>query len=77
MVVIGTFAWRSILILRKVPKSDAFVTILVTAVTVATDLATAVIVGVIFASLTYAWHAAKHIKANQPYLKMVKQKSMN
>jgi SulP family sulfate permease len=63
MVVIGTFAWRSILILRKVPKSDAFVTILVTAVTVATDLATAVIVGVIFASLTYAWHAAKHIKA--------------
>ena len=63
MVVIGTFAWRSILILRKVPKTDAFVTILVTAVTVATDLATAVVVGVIFASLTYAWNTAKHIKA--------------
>ena len=64
MVVIGTFAWRSILILRKVPKTDAFVTILVTAVTVATDLATAVVVGVIVASLSYAWNAAKHIKAN-------------
>ena len=62
MVVIGTFAWRSILILRKVPKADAFVTILVTGVTVATDLATAVVVGVIFASVAYAWNTAKHIK---------------
>lgn len=69
MVVIGTFAWRSILILRKVPKTDAFVTILVTAVTVATDLATAVIVGVIVASLSYAWNTAKHIRANSKILK--------
>ena len=69
MVVIGTFAWRSILILRKVPKTDAFVTILVTAVTVATDLATAVVVGVIVASLSYAWNTAKHIRANSKILK--------
>ncbi|MCV6600171.1 MAG: SulP family inorganic anion transporter, partial [Cohaesibacter sp.] len=43
MVVIGTFAWNSLKILHKVPRHDAFVIILVTAVTVATDLAIAVI----------------------------------
>ena len=30
MVVIGTFAWNSLTILRKVPKMDAFVIFLVT-----------------------------------------------
>ncbi|MCI4665375.1 MAG: SulP family inorganic anion transporter [Neomegalonema sp.] len=64
MVVIGTFAWRSLTILRKIPRSDAFVIILVTAVTVASDLAVAVVVGVIVSSLVYAWDAASHIRAN-------------
>jgi len=63
MVVIGTFAWNSLRILRKVPKTDAFVTILVTIVTVATDLATAVIVGVIVSALAYAWQNATRIHA--------------
>jgi SulP family sulfate permease len=63
MVVIGTFAWNSLRILRKVPTTDAFVTILVTIVTVATDLATAVVVGVIVSALAYAWSNATRIHA--------------
>ena len=63
MVVIGTFAWQSIRILRIVPRSDALVILLVTGVTVAEDLATAVVVGVIVAALVYAWNAASRIHA--------------
>lgn len=63
MVVIGTFAWNSLRILRKVPRTDAFVTVLVTIVTVATDLATAVVVGVIVSALAYAWSNATRIHA--------------
>jgi len=61
MVVIGTFEWSSLRILRKIPLSDAFVLILVSAVTVATDLAIAVVVGVIVSALVFAWEHAKHI----------------
>ncbi len=60
MVVIGTFAWSSLKILLRIPKSDAFVIILVTGVTVAEDLAVAVVVGVIVSALVYAWNSAKH-----------------
>ena len=63
MVVIGTFAWNSLTILRKVPATDVFVTFLVTVVTVATDLATAVVVGVIVSALAYAWSNATRIHA--------------
>ncbi len=61
MVVIGTFAWASIRIMKKIPREDAFVIILVTSVTVAHDLAVAVIIGVIVSALVYAWKSAKHI----------------
>jgi SulP family sulfate permease len=63
MVVIGTFAWQSLRILRIIPRADAFVIILVTAVTVAEDLAIAVVVGVIISALVYAWNAASMIHA--------------
>lgn len=63
MVVIGTFAWHSLTILRRVPYTDAFVILLVTVVTVATDLATAVVVGVIVSALAYAWQNAARIHA--------------
>ena len=63
MVVIGTFAWNSLKILFKVPRTDAVVIILVTVVTVATDLATAVVVGVIVSALAYAWQNATRISA--------------
>ena len=61
IVVIGTFEWSSFRVLRKVPRSDALVLLLVSAVTVATDLAVAVVVGVIVSALVFAWEHAKHI----------------
>ncbi len=64
MVVIGTFAWNSITILRRVPRTDAFVILLVTAVTVYEDLAIAVVVGVIVSALAYAWNNAARIHAD-------------
>jgi SulP family sulfate permease len=64
MVVIGTFAWNSLTILRKVPLIDAFVIILVTVVTVMEDLAVAVVVGVIVSALAYAWNNARRIHAS-------------
>ncbi|MEQ6248606.1 SulP family inorganic anion transporter [Sulfitobacter sp. HNIBRBA3233] len=63
MVVIGTFAWNSLTILRKVPLMDAFVIVLVTVVTVYEDLAVAVVVGVIVSALAYAWNNARRIYA--------------
>ncbi len=64
MVVLGTFEWSSFRILNKVPPSDAFIIILVSGVTVAFDLAIAVIVGVIVSALVFAWKHAQHIQAD-------------
>lgn len=61
VVVIGTFSWSSLRIIKKVPISDAMVMILVSAVTVATDLAIAVVVGVIVSALVFAWNTARSI----------------
>ena len=61
IVVIGTFEWSSFRVIRKVPGTDAMILILLSAVTVATDLAIAVIVGVIVSALVFAWEHAKHI----------------
>ncbi|MEJ1487485.1 MAG: SulP family inorganic anion transporter [Candidatus Sedimenticola sp. (ex Thyasira tokunagai)] len=61
MVVIGTFEWSSLRIMGKIPRADAFVLVLVSAVTVATDLAIAVVVGIIVSALVFAWEHAKHI----------------
>lgn len=63
MVVLGTFEWSSLRIIRKIPTSDAFILILVSAVTVIADLAIAVIIGVIVSALVFAWKHAQHIAA--------------
>lgn len=63
MVVIGTFAWQSLTILRRIPLTDALMILLVTVVTVLTDLAIAVVVGVIMSALAYAWNNATRIHA--------------
>ncbi len=62
MVVIATFEWSSLRIMHKIPRSDAFVIILVSAVTVATDLAIAVVVGVIVSALVFAWESARSVR---------------
>jgi sulfate permease, SulP family len=61
MVVLGTFEWTSLRLLGKIPATDIFIIVLVSAVTVATDLAIAVIVGVIVSALVFAWKHAQHI----------------
>jgi sulfate permease, SulP family len=63
MVVIGTFAWQSLTILRRIPLTDALVMMLVTIVTVMTDLAIAVVVGVIVSALAYSWNNATRLHA--------------
>lgn len=65
MMVIETFAWSSFRILRKIPKADAFVLIVVSAVTVFFDLAIAVFVGVIISALVFSWENAKKIRARK------------
>ncbi len=64
MVVLGTFEWSSFRIIGKIPATDAFIIILVSAVTVFADLAIAVIVGVIVSALVFAWKHAQHIEVN-------------
>lgn len=63
MVVIGTFAWESLRLRKKVPKKDIAVIITVTLITVFHDLALAVIVGIIISSLIFAWEKGKKIEA--------------
>jgi len=65
MVVIGTFAWSSFRILNKIPRTDLFVLILVSGLTVLFDLAIAVISGVIVSALVFSWENAKRIRARK------------
>jgi len=61
MVSIGTFEFSSVKRLKHMPKSDAFVLIAVTIITVLEDLAVAVIAGIIISALVFAWEHAKII----------------
>ncbi|MFT6388575.1 MAG: SulP family sulfate permease [Cellvibrionaceae bacterium] len=61
MVVLGTFEWSTLRLLGKIPATDMFIVVLVSAVTVVFDLAIAVIVGVIVSALVFAWKHAQHI----------------
>lgn len=60
MVSIGTFDWRSILDIRKVPLADSLVMITTVVVVVYThDLARGVMVGVIMSALIFGWRMAR------------------
>jgi SulP family sulfate permease len=65
MVVFGTFAWSSFRIINKIPRTDVFVLILVSSMTVFFDLAIAVISGVIVSALVFSWENAKRIRARK------------
>jgi SulP family sulfate permease len=66
MVSVGTFEWASLRTFTKMPKSDIFVMIMVTLVTVFLhNLALAVIIGVVIAALVFAWDNAKRIRARK------------
>lgn len=59
MVSIGTFEWSSFSRLSHMPRTDAFVMVAVTIITVVEDLAIAVIAGVIISALAFAWKHAR------------------
>jgi SulP family sulfate permease len=66
MVAIGTFEWASLRTFKRMPKSDIFVMVTVTAVTaILHNLALAVLIGVIIAALVFAWDNAKRIRARK------------
>ncbi|HHJ11736.1 MAG TPA: SulP family inorganic anion transporter, partial [Chromatiales bacterium] len=65
IVVIGTFEWASFRLIGRIPPEDTFVGILVAVVTVLSDLAVAVIAGVIVSALVFAWKHARHIGVEQ------------
>jgi len=66
MVAIGTFEWASIRAFKRMPKSDIFVMVVVTLVTIFLhNLALAVIVGVVISALVFAWDNAKRIRARK------------
>jgi len=67
MVVLGTFEWASFRLLGRIPLPDAIIGISVAVITVFTDLAIAVITGIIMSALVFAWQHAEHI-----YLKSYK-----
>ena len=59
-----TFAWASLRVLRKVPVNDVLAIIAVTVVTVLTDLATAVLFGIVIAAINFAWQQARELYAD-------------
>ncbi|ABR56682.1 SulP family inorganic anion transporter [Methanococcus aeolicus] len=69
MVVIGTFEWSSLRILKKIPLSDAIIIALVSIMTVVFDLAIAVFAGIILAAIMFAWERGKDIWAHTESMK--------
>jgi len=63
IVVLGTFEWATLKMIGKVPVADILISVLVAAVTVISDLAIAVVVGVIVSALVFAWEHAKQMQA--------------
>jgi SulP family sulfate permease len=59
MVSIGTFEFSSLRRIKHMPRSDAFVLVVVTIITIVEDLAVAVIAGIIISALVFAWRHAR------------------
>ncbi|MFB5674813.1 SulP family inorganic anion transporter [Paenibacillus terreus] len=69
MVSIGTFDWKSLINLPKVPRAEAFIMVITVVIVVATDdLSKGVLVGVLLSALHFGWKMAKikihHIEQN-------------
>uniref|UniRef100_A0A7S1BEV7 STAS domain-containing protein n=2 Tax=Corethron hystrix TaxID=216773 RepID=A0A7S1BEV7_9STRA len=64
LVCQSTFSWSSLRIINKIPRVDAAVILLVSAVTVVEDLAKAVLVGTVACALSFAWKQSTSITAS-------------
>jgi SulP family sulfate permease len=62
VVAAETFNWKSLRGMARVPKHDTMVMVVVTVVTVFTNLAVAVIVGIVIAALVFAWDHAQELE---------------
>ncbi|WP_020651962.1 SulP family inorganic anion transporter [Massilia niastensis] len=58
-----TFEWGTFRLFGKVPRADAFVVVLVAAITLLFDLAVAVLAGVVVSALVFAWQHARQVRA--------------
>lgn len=64
MVSIGTFDWRSLATLAKIPRSDALIMVVTVGIVVATsNLALGVLAGVVLSAVYFGWRSAR-IKAH-------------
>ncbi|KQN61786.1 MULTISPECIES: SulP family inorganic anion transporter [unclassified Erwinia] len=59
VVCINTFEWSTLKRIKRMPKADTVVMLTVTLITIFTDLAMAVICGVIISALVFAWQHAR------------------
>ena len=65
LVCQSTFSWSSLRIIGKIPRLDAAIILLVSAVTVIEDLAKAVVAGTIMSALGFAWKQSTSIIASE------------
>jgi SulP family sulfate permease len=63
MVVFSTFEWSSFRVMKSIPKSDALIIVVVSVITVVTNLAIAVAVGIIVSALVFAWEKGQKMGA--------------
>ncbi len=63
IVVIATFEWTSLRLWNKIPKSDFFVIVAVSVITVLSDLAIAVVSGVVISAVVFAWKKSRRLQA--------------
>jgi SulP family sulfate permease len=62
VVAAETFNWKSLRGMAKVPKHDTLVMVVVTLVTVLTNLAVAVVAGIVIAALVFVWDHAQQLE---------------
>ncbi|BEP29540.1 SulP family inorganic anion transporter [Helicovermis profundi] len=63
IVVISTFEWETFKMINKIPRTDALVIIVVSIITIFTNLAVSVFIGIILSALSFAWKKGKHISS--------------
>lgn len=64
VVAAETFNWKSLRGMAKIPKHDTMVMLVVTLVTVLTNLAVAVAAGIVIAALVFAWDHAQELEVD-------------
>jgi sulfate permease, SulP family len=62
VVAADTFSWKSLRGMTRIPRHDAMVMVVVTFITVFTNLAVAVVSGIVIAALVFAWDHAHQLE---------------